>query len=53
LSARAIPIRSKTPAGVGQAIYGLVLAHYVVRRVMHDAAVGAVQDPDRLSWLDS
>jgi hypothetical protein len=53
LSARAIPIRSKTPAGVVQEIYGLVLAHYVVRQVMHDAAVVAVQDPDRLSFLDS
>ena len=50
---RAIPIRSKTPAGVVQEIYGLMLAHYVVRRVMHDAAVVASQDPDRLSFLDS
>lgn len=53
LSARAVPIRSKTPAGVVQEIYGLVLAHYVVRRVMHDAAVVARQDPDRLSFIDS
>jgi hypothetical protein len=29
------------------------LAHYVVRRVMHDAAVVACQDPDRLSFTDS
>jgi hypothetical protein len=50
---RAIPIRSKTPAGVVQESYGLMLAHYVVRRVMHDAAVGTRQDPDRLSFLDS
>ncbi len=53
LSHRAIPIRSKTPAGVVQEIYGLILAHYVIRRVMHDAAVGTDQDPDRLSFLDS
>ena len=53
LSARAVPIRSKTPAGVVQEIYGLMLAHYVVRRVMHDAAVVASQDPDRLSFIDS
>ena len=53
LSARAIPIRSKTPAGVVQEIYGLILAHYVVRRVMHDAAVRASRDSDRLSFLDS
>src|SRR3954454_13458769 len=53
LSARAVPIRSKTPAGVVQEIYGLMLAHYVVRRVMHDAVVVAGQDPDRLSFTDS
>lgn len=53
LAARAVPIRSKTPAGVVQEISGLVLAHYVVRRVMHDAAVMASQDPDRLSFTDS
>src|SRR5262249_19963735 len=53
LSGRAIPIRSKTPAGVVQEIYGLMLAHYVVRRVMHDAAVVASQAPDRLSFIDS
>jgi hypothetical protein len=53
LSGRAIPIRSRTPAGVVQEIYGLMLAHYVVRRVMHDAAVMAGQDADRLSFLDS
>src|SRR4029078_6896789 len=53
LSARAVPIRSKTPAGVVQEIYGLMLAHYVVRRGMHDAAVGASQEPDRLSFTDS
>lgn len=53
LSARALPIRSKTPAGVVQEVYGLMLAHYVVRRVMHDAAAVARQDPDRLSFLDS
>jgi hypothetical protein len=53
LSGRAVPIRSKTPAGVVQEIYGMVLAHYIVRRVMHDAAVVASQDPDRLSFTDS
>jgi hypothetical protein len=30
-----------------------VLAHYVVRRVMHDAAVTGSADPDRLSFSDS
>ena len=53
LSGREVPIRSKTPAGVVQEVYGLMLAHYVVRRVMHDAAVVAMHDPDRLSFIDS
>src|SRR5512135_2932458 len=53
LSNRAIAIRSKTPTGVVPEIYGLMLAHDVVRRVMHDAAVVANQDPDRLSFIDS
>jgi hypothetical protein len=53
LSGREVPVRSKTPAGVVQEVYGLVLAHYLVRRVMHDAAVTASIDPDRLSFSDS
>ena len=53
LNGRPVAIRSKAPAGVVQEIYGLMLAHYVVRRVMHDAAVVASQDVDRVSFLDS
>ncbi|MGZ3383393.1 MAG: hypothetical protein ACXVB5_00565 [Isosphaeraceae bacterium] len=30
-----------------------MLAHYMVRRVMHDAAVVASHDPDRFSFTDS
>jgi hypothetical protein len=50
LSGREVPVRSKTPAGVVQEVYGLVLAHYVIRRVLHDAAVTGCIDPDRLSF---
>jgi hypothetical protein len=46
-------LRSKTPAGAVQEVYGLLLAHYVVRRVMHDAAAPASVDPDRLSFSNS
>lgn len=53
LSGREVPIRSKTPAGVVQEVYGLVLAHYVIRRVMQDAAVTGCIDPDRLSFSNS
>ena len=53
LGGREVPVRSKTPAGVVQEVYGLVLAHYVIRRVMHDAAVTGCIDPDRLSFSNS
>src|SRR5262249_16901248 len=53
LSGREVPLRSKTPAGVVQEVYGLILAHYIVRRVMHDAALTGSVDSDRLSFSDS
>jgi hypothetical protein len=53
LSGRDVPIRSKAPAAVVQEVYGLVLAHYVVRRVIHDAAAAAAADPDRVSFSDT
>ena len=37
-------------ACVRQEVYGLLLAHYAVRGVMHDAARQADEDPDRLSF---
>ncbi|MBN9117736.1 MAG: hypothetical protein J0I06_00955 [Planctomycetes bacterium] len=50
LSGRDVPIRSKTPAGVVQEVYGLVLAYYLIRRMIHDAAVTGSVDPDRVSF---
>lgn len=44
-------LRSETPLGVLQEIYALSLAHYAMRKVMHEAAVQADLDPDRLSFL--
>jgi hypothetical protein len=43
-------LRSETPDLVKQEIYGLLLAHYAVRAVMHTAALEADEDPDRLSF---
>jgi hypothetical protein len=43
-------LRSQTPAGVVQEIEGLLLAHYVVRAVMFEAAEGLGLDPRRLSF---
>jgi hypothetical protein len=47
------PLRSQKPVGVIQELYGLLIAHYVVRRVMHDAALRAGVDPDRLSFINA
>jgi Transposase DDE domain len=43
-------LRSETPAGVVQEIYGLLLAHYVVRVLMFEAARPDGIDPRRLSF---
>ena len=48
-----IVLRSKTPELVRQEFYGLLMAHYAVRGLMHEAALRAGQDPDRLSFLHS
>ena len=44
-------LRSKTPELVYQEIDGLMLAHYAVRRLIHEAAGTAREDPDRLSFV--
>jgi Insertion element 4 transposase N-terminal/Transposase DDE domain len=46
-----IVLRSKTPDLVRQEFYGLLLAHFAVRGLMHEAALHAQEDPDRLSFL--
>lgn len=43
-------LRSQKPVGVIQELYGLLLAHYAVRFLMHEAALKAGVDPDRLSF---
>jgi len=52
-----IVLRSKTPPLVRQEIYGLLLAHFAIRRLIHDAAVpgslrrdGHARDPDTVSF---
>jgi hypothetical protein len=42
-------LRSKTPRS--QECYGLLLAHFALRGLMHEAAVKVDADPDRLSFL--
>ncbi len=46
-----IVLRSKTPDLVKQEFYGLMMAHFAVRSLMHEAALKADEDPDRLSFL--
>jgi hypothetical protein len=44
-----IVLRSKTPDLVRQEFHGLLMAHFAVRGLMHEAALSADADPDRLS----
>lgn len=48
-----VAIHAQTPAGVVQEIYGLALAHRVVRTLMLASAVQAGIDPDRLSFKNA
>jgi hypothetical protein len=43
-------LRSQTPDLVRQEVYGLLLAHFALRGLMHEAAVHAGRDPDRISF---
>jgi Insertion element 4 transposase N-terminal/Transposase DDE domain len=45
------PLRSLKPVGVIQELYGLLIAHYIIRALMHEAAQQAHLDPDRLSFI--
>lgn len=46
-----IVLRSKTPDLVRQEFYGLMMAHFAIRGLMHEAALKADEDPDKLSFL--
>jgi hypothetical protein len=46
-----IVLRSKAPDLVRQEFYGLLMAHFAIRGLMHEAALKANEDPDRLSFL--
>lgn len=46
-----IVLRSKTPNLVRQEFYGLMMAHFAIRSLIHEAALKADEDPDRLSFL--
>jgi len=44
------PLRSRSVMGVLQEIYGLLLAHYSVRTLIHEAACRENLDPDEISF---
>jgi hypothetical protein len=44
-------LRSKTPALVRQEFYGFMVTHFAIRGLMHEAALKASVDPDRLSFV--
>lgn len=46
-----IVLRSKTPTLVRQEFYGLMMAHFAIRGLMHEAACKADTDPDELSYV--
>ena len=46
-----IVLRSKRPDLVRQEFFGFMMAHFAVRGVMHEAALRADEDPDRLSYV--
>ncbi len=46
-------LRSKDPDGVRQEVWAHLLVHYAIRTLMHQAALQAEVDPDRLSFTRS
>jgi len=48
-----IVLRSKRPGLVVQEFYGFMMAHFAIRGIMHEAALKAGEDPDRLSYVHS
>jgi hypothetical protein len=48
---RAVELRSRTPAGVVQEMYGVLASHNAIRAVMHESALSIDVDPRRLSFV--
>lgn len=51
LKGRQITLRSKTPDLIRQEFYGMMMAHFAIRGLMHEAALKGNVDPDHLSFL--
>jgi hypothetical protein len=48
-----VVLRSKTPDLCRQEFYGLLMAHYAIRGLMHEAALSEDIDADQLSFIHS
>jgi hypothetical protein len=46
-----LQLRSKTPDLVRQEFYGLMMTHFAIRGLMHEAALKGDVDPDKLSFV--
>jgi hypothetical protein len=46
-----LPLRSKTPDLVIQEFWGLMLCHWAIRELMHQAAKHRTRDPDEISFV--
>jgi hypothetical protein len=46
-----VVLRSKTPDGVIQEVYGHLCVHYAIRWLMHTVALASGHDPDRISFI--
>ena len=48
-----VVLRSRSPEMVAQEVWGMLLVHHAIRRLMHRAALDHHLDPDRLSFVRS
>ena len=48
---RHVHLRSRTPCGILQEIYGILIAYHAVRFLMHEAALSVDIDPRQLSFI--
>lgn len=53
LIGRDVILRSQKPVLVKQEIYGFLLGYFAIRGIMHEAALQANEDPERLSFVHS
>jgi hypothetical protein len=48
-----VVLRSRSPEMVAQEVWGMLLVHHAIRRLMHQAALDHHLDPDRLPFVRS